>query len=210
MSERNVIYLADPMCSWCWGFSPEIGAIKQRFRDAFPIRLIMGGLRPGTTKPLDDAGKRTIREHWEHVHEASGQPFDMRFFDRDGFVYDTEPASRAVVVLRRIGTEQALSYLHLVHQAFYAHNRDITDEEVLGDVAVEAGVQRQEFLNAFRSDDAKQEIRTDFAIAQRAGIRGFPTLLAGVGDRAEYAIVTQGYQPAARIIPELERWMQRN
>ena len=104
--------------------------------------------------------------------------------------------------------EQALSYLHLVHQAFYAQNRDITDEEVLGDVAVEAGVQRQEFLNAFRSDDAKQEIWTDFAIAHRAGIRGFPTLLAGVGDRAEYAIVTQGYQPADRLVPVLERWLQ--
>ncbi len=63
MSERNLIYLADPMCSWCWGFSPVIAGIKQRFGDALPIRLIIGGLRPGTTKPLDDAGKRTIREH---------------------------------------------------------------------------------------------------------------------------------------------------
>ena len=63
MSERNLIYVADPMCSWRWGFSPVIDAIRRRFGDALPIRLIMGGLRPGTTKPLDDAGKRTIREH---------------------------------------------------------------------------------------------------------------------------------------------------
>jgi len=97
----HLIYFADPMCSWCWGFAPVIEAIRQRFGDALPIRLMMGGLRPGTTKPLDEAGKRTIREHWEHVHEATGQPFDFRFFEREGFIYDTEPASRAVVVVRR-------------------------------------------------------------------------------------------------------------
>jgi putative protein-disulfide isomerase len=80
-----------------------IEAVRHRFGDALPIRLMMGGLRPGTTKPLDEVGRRTIREHWEHVHEASGQPFDFRFFERERFVYDTEPASRAVVVVRRSG-----------------------------------------------------------------------------------------------------------
>jgi putative protein-disulfide isomerase len=209
MPGRNVIYVADPMCSWCWGFSPVIGAITERFGDTLPIRLIMGGLRPGTTKPLDEAGKRTIREHWEHVHEASGQPFDMHFFDRNGFVYDTEPASKAVVVARRSGMEQGLAYLRLVHAAFYAENRDVTNEEVLGDLAPDAGLDREEFVKAFRSEEAKQETWADFTIAQRAGITGFPTLLAGSQDSAEYGIVTQGYQPANRIIPVLERWLER-
>jgi len=38
----------------------------------------MDGLRPGTTMPLDDAGRRTIREHWEHVRKARGQRFCFR------------------------------------------------------------------------------------------------------------------------------------
>jgi putative protein-disulfide isomerase len=208
VASPNLIYVADPMCSWCWGFSPVIGAITQQLGDALPIRVIMGGLRPGTTKPLDEAGKRTVREHWEHVHEASGQPFDMQFFDRDGFVYDTEPAAKAVVVARRRGMEQALTYLHLVHAAFYAENRDVTKEEVLADLASEADFGREEFLAEFRSGEARQETWADFAIAQRAGITGFPTLLAGTGDSTGHAILTQGYQPAGRIIPVLERWLQ--
>ncbi|MBA3517971.1 MAG: DsbA family protein [Rhizobiales bacterium] len=208
MAEPNLIYVADPMCSWCWGFSPVIGQITERFGKALPIRFIMGGLRPGTTKPLDEAGKRTIREHWEHVHEASGQPFNMDFFERDGFVYDTEPASKAVVVARRSAIEKGLACLRLVHAAFYAENRDVTNEEVLADVATEVGLDREQFMNAFRSDEATQETWADFGIGQRAGITGFPTLLAGAGDRAEYAIVTQGYQPADRIVPVLERWLQ--
>lgn len=208
MAGRNLIYVADPMCSWCWGFSPVVSAIRQRFGDALPIRLILGGLRPGTTKPLDEAGKTGMRAHWEHVHEASAQPFDFGFFDRTGFVYDTEPASRATVIVRRTGMERALVFLSAVHAAFYAQNRDVTQEDVLADLATQAGFDREEFVGAFRSDEAKQETWTDFAIAQRAGITGFPTLLAGSGEGAEYGIVTQGYQPQERIVQTLERWLE--
>lgn len=208
MAGRNLIYVADPMCSWCWGFSPVVGAIARRFGGLLPIRLIMGGLRPGTTKPMDDAGKRSMREHWEHVHEASGQPFDFGFFDRTGFVYDTEPAARAVVIVRRRGMEAGLAYLNAVHAAFYAQNRDVTDGGVLADLATEAGLDREEFSAAFRSEEARQETWSDFAIAQRAGITGFPTLLAGSTERAEYGVVTQGYAPAERILPVLERWLE--
>ncbi len=62
-------------------------------------------------------------------------------------------------------------------------------------------------MQAFR-EAAKQETWRDFATAQRAGITSFPTLIAGVGDGAAYALVTQGYQPVDRLIPPLTRWLQ--
>jgi protein-disulfide isomerase-like protein with CxxC motif len=34
MSPSRVLwYFADPMCSWCWGFSPVIGAIKETYSE---------------------------------------------------------------------------------------------------------------------------------------------------------------------------------
>jgi putative protein-disulfide isomerase len=206
MPHPHLIYIADPMCSWCWGFSPVIDAIRDRFGAALPIRLVLGGLRPGTTAPMHEKAKRTTREHWEHVREASGQPFDFAFFDREGFVYDTEPASRAVVVARR--SARGLEMLPAVHRAFYAHNRDVTQADVLGDVAAEVGLDRESFLDAFGSEAAREETWTDFAIAQKAGITGFPTLLGGAADGGEYGIVTHGFQPAQRILPILERWLE--
>jgi putative protein-disulfide isomerase len=206
MPRPHLIYLADPMCSWCWGFSPVVDAIRARFGDALPIRLILGGLRPGTTEPMHEKAKRSTREHWEHVHQASGQPFDFGFFAREDFVYDTEPASRAVVVARRSGL--GLACLEAVHRAFYAENRDVTQVEVLAEIAAAIGLDREGFLAAFGSDGAREETWTDFAIAQKAGIRGFPTLLGGVAEEGEYGIVTQGFQPAQRILPVLERWLE--
>jgi putative protein-disulfide isomerase len=204
----HLIYFADPMCSWCWGFSPVIDAIRQRFGSDLPILLVMGGLRPGTTKPMNESAKHTVREHWEHVHTASGQPFDYGFFEREGFVYDTEPAAKAVVVLRRSGMDRALDLLKRLHIAFYAYNRDVTNEAVLAELASECGVDRRAFLEAFCSDEARQETWQDFAIAQQAGIRGFPSLIAGAGEGTEYNLVTIGYQSIERVLPTLEQWLE--
>jgi putative protein-disulfide isomerase len=31
MSEHRFVYFADPVCSWCYGFSPVIAALAERF-----------------------------------------------------------------------------------------------------------------------------------------------------------------------------------
>lgn len=203
MTNPHLIYFADPMCSWCWGFSPVIDELRDKFGQSLPIRVIMGGLRPGTTEPLTETSKSEIREHWEHVHEASGQPFDFSFFERQGFIYDSEPPSKAVVAMRRRSMSDALDFLKRTHAAFYAENRDVTSEQVLADLAAEGGVDRDDFLQSLHSEEIKTETWTDFQIAQRAGVRGFPCLISGQDDQAEYSLVTMGYQPAERILSAL-------
>jgi putative protein-disulfide isomerase len=81
LAPRHLIYIADPMCSWCWGFSPVISAIAERFGDELPIQIIMGGLRAGNTKPMTEKDRAYIRGAWQRVHQASGQPFDFAALD---------------------------------------------------------------------------------------------------------------------------------
>ena len=207
MQGPHLVYFADPMCSWCWGFSPVIDAITARFGEALPVRLVLGGLRPGTLAPMDERERADVRRHWEHVHDASGQPFDFRFFERERFVYDTEPASRAVVVLRRRGMPTALAALQRIQHAFYAQNRDVTAPETLAAVAAELGLDAASFNAEFTAVDARKDTRADFALAQAAGIRGFPTLIAGDGADSRYTLITHGYQPAGRIVASLDAWL---
>lgn len=207
MHKPHLVYFADPMCSWCWGFSPVIDAISEQFGPSLPIRLVMGGLRPWTKEPMTAHDRGDVRNHWQHVLEASGQPFDFAFFDRDRFVYDTEPPSRAVVVLRRRGMATGLAALRRIHHAFYAENRDVTDTDTLAGLAAELGVDPAEFRDEFGKEAALEETQGDFATAQSAGIRGFPTLIAGEGNDGQYALVTHGFQPGARILPALEQWL---
>ncbi len=206
--QPHLIYFADPMCSWCWGFVPVMAQIRKVWGDDLPIRLVMGGLRPGTDKPVTEAAKASMREHWGHVTEASGQPFDYGFFDREAFVYDTDPAARAVVLARRYDENLALAYLVRIQGAFYAQNRDVTDFDVLADLAAELGFLRDPFREAVAAEDVKHETWRDYATSQRAGVTGFPTLIAGPGQDGTYVALSRGWNAPETVLPMIERWLE--
>ncbi len=207
MADRQLIYFADPMCSWCWGFAPVVDAVRERWGDALPVRLVLGGLRPGTTEPMTPKAKTELAGHWIHVIEASGQPFREGGMADPGFVYDTDPAARAVVVARRSGMDVALSFLHNAQRAFYAEGRDVTRSDTLAEIAASLGLERESFLAELASEDAKQETWRDYAISRGAGVTGFPTLIAGPQPDGTWLAVTRGFQPAAAVMPHIEAWM---
>ena len=209
MSKPQLVYFADPMCSWCWGFSPSIQAISARYGDTLPLRLVLGGLRPWTREPMDDLARQKTRTHWEHVLEASGQAFDFRFFDRPHFVYDTEPASRAIVVMRRRGMPTAMAALQRIQQAFYAKNQDVTSLDTLTAIAIELGFGSGAFKTDFDSEAARAETRQDFMLTQSTGIRGFPALIAGADEDKPFQLIAQGFQPVERTLATLEDWFKQ-
>lgn len=205
---KHLLYVADPMCSWCYGFAPVIEGIADHFGERLPVELMMGGLRAGNTKPMTDADKTTIAGHWRKVEQATGQRFDFERLDaREGWVYDTEPACRAVVTMRLLNPRLALAYKARVQRAFYAEGRDTTRDAVLADVAAEAGVDREMFFAELISEEARRAAGRDFTTARQAGIHGFPTLLAGDGT-GQYLVVTNGYRPLDGLPQALERWME--
>lgn len=203
---KRLIFFADPMCSWCWGFAPVISAIHTEFGDFAPIRLVVGGLRAGETRPMDRKSKNYIRDHWEHVQSATGQPFDFGFFDRDGFVYDTEPACRAVVAMRNLAPALALSYFEAVQRAFYVDNRDVTDGDTLTDIAHSAGIDRAAFEAVFAATEIAEATRADFSLTHALGISGFPSVI--LEDDAGQAFLTIGYRPLEALRLHVALWLR--
>ncbi|MCR5880519.1 DsbA family protein [Phenylobacterium sp. J367] len=208
MDGPHLIYFTDPMCSWCYGFSPAIEEIRRAFGRALPIRLVLGGLRPGTEEPMSFAARAEVTTHWRHVHDASGVPFDEAALP-EGFVYDTDPAARAVVVARREDPELALAYLARVQRAFYAEARNVTDGQVLADLVAELGLDRADFHAQWAAEDAKRETWGDYALSQRAGVTGFPTLVAGPNEAGVYGVVTRGYAPPDQVVATLKAWIEQ-
>jgi putative protein-disulfide isomerase len=199
----RLIYFADTMCSWCYGFAPEMNRVMLDMGERISLILQSGGLRPFHTEVLSEADKPRFRGYRERVQEATDQPFDWAFFDRDGYIMDTEPASRAVVTMRTLAIDQAYAYMHAIQRAYFAMNDDIRQTEVLAGYAQQFDVDPALFSEQFASDAMKQATLQDFALAKRFGVDGFPTLVL-LKDRAAYQI-TKGYQKADAVIESLER-----
>lgn len=201
-----LIYVGDPMCSWCYGFGVPLAQLLGRFPGT-PVQLVLGGLRAYNTQVMDAALKAKLRGAWAGVAQRSGQPFSEALFESEDFIYDTEPACRAVVTVREHAPQLALAMYHAIQQAFYAHGRDTTKAAVLGEIWDEVHGRSNEarshidFLRDFESHAMRQRTRDDFAQAQDWGVRGFPTLLA-VGD-GQTQLLTNGYADAEVLMERL-------
>lgn len=199
------VYVGDPMCSWCWGFAP----VLERMREVYdiPLRLVVGGLRPGSeAEVLDDRLATTLGQHWKHVAEASGQPFDHSVLERrDGWVYDTEVPAIAVVTMRELDAPNVLDFHSHLQRSFYADGIDITDRDVYPDLIADFDVDPAKFAELLGSDEMKKRAWADFSESRSMGVAGFPTLLVREGE--EWGIISRGYMAADKLLPALSDWL---
>ena len=184
MSPPLLWYFADPMCSWCWGFSPVIETLRDAIRDRMKIALVLGGLRHESA-PMTPVQREEILHHWHAVNARTGQPFRFENALPEGFVYDTDPACRAVVTVGGIDPTQIFAMFKAIQSAFYAEGRDVTQPEILAGLATQVGVDATTFLQAFDSDAARARTQAHFRQARQAGVRGFPALILQQGEQLQ-------------------------
>ena len=204
--EKILWYFADPMCSWCWGFSPVISQIVNTYRGILPVSLVVGGLRTGQTEPLSANLRDEILHHWRDVSALTGQPFTFDGALPEGFVYDTEPACRAAVTTPELSQSATFPYFRRLQSAFYVDQRDITQTSVLGDLAVETGLDEDAFLQAWRSSNMIAKTQRHFLMTREFGVRGFPT--AVLQDQNGYRLLTNGYRPFAELSAVINEWLE--
>lgn len=202
MSPPILWYFADPMCSWCWGFAPTIQTLRDDTRDRLKIALVLGGLRPGTTEPLTPSARDDLLHHWHAVHARTGQPFRFDHALPPGFVYDTEPAARAVLTAGQLDPAQVFPFFTAIQSAFYAEGRDVTQAATLTALARQQGLDAERFAALWDSDTLRERTRAHFRQARAAGVRGFPTLI--VQQDSTLTPICTGCEPLDRVRAALD------
>lgn len=198
----ELLYFADPMCSWCYGYSPVIKALEE----VNDVEVVMGGLRAGETSPLDTLYRQQIQKHWHHVQQATQLPFNYEQGIPEGFVYNTEPACRAVVTMQQLVPEYTLPMMAAVQHAFYAEAEDVTNVSVLANIAAGFGIAPPMFLLNFESEENIAATAAQFARAQEYAVTGYPTLL--IKREGRWRSLGMGYEPLP-LVEEKIAGMQR-
>lgn len=205
--KKEIVYVGDPMCSWCWGFSPVLNTIRGRYGSKAKFSVLVGGLRSGSRSPMDESLKEYIQQHWNEVIRRTGQEFSFEILNKPGFVYDTEPACRAVVTMRRLAPDAVLDFFEALHRVFYAENQDITQSAVLAKTASKFGISETAFMQRFGSIETRQETADDFFYIRRIGVTGFPSLLCK--DEQGYLPIARGYEDFETLEPKIAALFKR-
>ncbi|WP_373991754.1 DsbA family protein [Duganella sp. BuS-21] len=205
----KLLYVGDPMCSWCYGFGKEMSELLAMHPE-LELEIIVGGVRAGATDVLDQAGKEFRLEHWVRVEANSGLPFNREaLMARENFVYDTEPICRAVVTARRLAPQaDLLAVFRALQQAFYVDGLDTTDGRVLaGVVGAQLRLDVEAVLRVWEDSATVAETKADFARARSLGVRSFPALLLDT-DKG-IVEVSGGYAHVAQLEQNLQKALAR-
>ena len=203
----NLIYIADPMCSWCYGFGPELAALLAGL-PGLPVEIVVGGLRPHQAQPMDDAAKNELMAHWKAVHEISGLPFSDAAVEQSGFVYNTEPACRAVVTARTLASQHTWAVFQAIQHTFYELGRDVTQGTVLAEVCCATltanGIATTPvaFQTLWASEAMMLATQQDFAQTKNWKIDGFPTLV--LERNGQLDMVTSGFTRMPALVEQLQ------
>lgn len=209
----KLIFVGDPMCSWCYGFGKEMTALAE-LHPEMPVEIVVGGLRAGATDVLDHAGKVFRLAHWARVEEASGLPFNREgLMARQNFVYDTEPICRAVVAARVIApNSDSLAVFRALQRGFYVEAVDTTDGQVLARLATDAlreegySIDADDFYKVWAVQSTIELARQDFARSRAMGVNSFPALFMEINGKTQS--LSSGYAHVAELEQRLQSMLQ--
>lgn len=168
---------------------------------------MLGGLRPGTTDVMSTSLREDILHHWHEVHKITGQVFSVEGAMPEGFIYDTEPACRAVVTVAEIKSDKIFPFFKSIQSAFYVEQVDVTNSDNLAALAEMQGITRTNFLADFQSDLIKEKTVQHFQAARQAGVTGFPSLVLQNG--SDYQFIAKGYRPFDQLKLLVENWLEQ-
>lgn len=203
-----VHYIGDPMCSWCWGISPTVGAVEAFCAaEGIGFTITMGGLRAGGGDPWNASFKDFLRIEWQRIARITGQPFGFTLLEAPQFDYDTEPACRAVATVKLLQARNhlpdstSLKFFTEVQRTFYVEGQDPKVATFYASICAGLALDFDEFRAAFDSPEAQQAVQQEFARARQWGVRSFPTLL--LEHKGAMKPLAEGYVTTEQILSRL-------
>ena len=163
----------------------------------------MGGLQPGESNILSDSSREEILHHWQQVNKMTGQDF---LFDNalpKEFIYDTQPACRAVITVGLMDATKTFDYFTAIQTAFYTKNQDVTQINVLQQLAVDCGLDGKKFNTLFLEENQRLSVEKSFQFTKKAGVQGFPTLILNQNEQLH--VLTRGYQDFDAVSGALDK-----
>ena len=202
-TNEEIIYVGDPMCSWCWGISPQLNAL-QRYstKNGIPFTIVMGGLRAGGGDAWNTEFKNFLKHHWEEVSNRSGQPFGYTLFNTGYFNYDTEPSCRAIVTVRNMAPQKVLRFYELVQHSFYVKSNDPKVVEFYEPICKKLDINFTDFALKFSSKEMKEATQKDFTKSRSIGATGFPSVIYRKKDT--YQFIARGYTTYENMKAKME------
>lgn len=178
----ELIYVHDPMCSWCWAFRPQLDKLLQSLPGHIRIVRLLGGLAPDSNEPMPETMRRHLQGVWRTIsYTVPGTRFNFGFWQDCIPRRSTYPACRAVIAARNQGIEWDEKMTREIQQAYYLEARNPSEDQTLIEIARTIGLDDGHFSRDLGSKKTQGTLLDEITLSRNLGISGFPFLMLKQG-----------------------------
>ena len=179
MKKPKIIYFFDTLCGWCYGFSPVMKQIVEKYQDEFEFEVISGGMVTGERVQPASVMADYILGAYKQVEDRTGVTFGEPFLDmlRDGTRIQSsfEPA----LVLRTFKTflpEKAVLFAHDLQKMNYSDGLDLNNFSNYQAVVEKYEINWTIFKEKMETQAMNKATIQDFQISNAYEVTGFPAV----------------------------------
>lgn len=175
--ENILVYVHDPMCSWCYGFQPTWRQLKGLIPRRLSVVSLLGGLAGDSVQPMPLEMVEYLERMWVQIHNECGVKFNHDYWRQEPLPPRTTfIACRGVITAEKIAGRGEV-FTERIQDAYYKNAANVWDSDVLANLAEDIGFCREAFLEMLNSQDVHDVHNEQRAMANRLGVEGYPSLI---------------------------------
>lgn len=190
----KLIYVMDPLCGWCYGNGANIQKLYEKYKDVLDFEILPAGMWTGAnarsqSKPM----AQYFKKHDLQIQHATGTAFGEGYFElieNENIILDSEKPSRAIVTIKKLWPEKAVSFTSQVQKARYWHGKDLNLDQTYLIICDELKIERKAFIEAYHSEFIKKTTLDTFELSRQYAY-SYPTLL--LEKQNKEFIIEQGF-----------------
>lgn len=176
-NQHKLIYVHDPMCSWCWAFRPVLGRLIENLPGNVRLLRLLGGLAPDNGEPMAQDMRAYLEDTWRRIQQrVPGTDFNFDFWTTCSPRRSTWPACRAVIAARHLQADKESAMIEAIQQAYYLEARNPSEQKTLVALAGEIGLDPLSFRETLEAPNTDQMLKDEITEARRLGAVSFPSL----------------------------------
>ena len=195
MVVSTLYYVADPMCSWCWGFASVLEEVARELPREVHLQYVMGGLARDCADPMPDETRGYVQNAWREVAAATGARFNWQFWEKCQPRRSTYPACRAAIAAGLQGAQPEM--FAALQRAYYLEAKNPSDASTHLALAGELGLDKDQFAKDLVSPGVEDLLQKDFSRRRKLGVREFPSLI--LEKEGAYHSIVRGWATLAAV-----------
>jgi len=181
MKKPKITYYYDALCGWCYGFSPVVEHIHDKYKDFISFNIVNGGLFVGDRVGLvNDVAPYIKQGAYKTVEAKTGVKFGDEFINQalgnNSMLLDSLPPSIALCIVKKSRPDLVMDYASALLNAFYHDGMSADELEKYELIAKGLGMKTNDFLAKMKQDIYIKAAWEEFAFCISNHIGGYPCL----------------------------------